>query len=366
MSFDAWGRRRNPTDWTYTGIPATHVVDRGYTGHEHLDAYGLINMNGRAYDPIVGRFLSHDNKVNSPTDTQSYNMYSYCLNNPLKNTDPTGWSVIDVGPNSSGDGGLGKAMSDEMGLLSCSGYDAKSATFENGQVTGLRPLNPSNVPIYLEGDEAKEAVRNIQDGYSIEAVTIFDTDYALFSIGSNEITVSKEKGASFSNPTAFAIKASIWNLSNGGRSSNGGGNLSTPNNWTNGAGVGLGAISASVGRAIGNELAYVNTTSLIKPIQTMLKVGPANLLVSNTLSKTLTRAGVGLSAVSALITVADAYNKGEWQGHHTADLIVNGTLTGLSIVCPAAGLVVGGIYFVGDITSQYYTGKSITENLFDQ
>jgi len=44
----------------------------------------------------------------------------------------------------------------------------------------------------------------------------------------------------------------------------------------------------------------------------------------------------------------------------------DGALTGLSIVCPAAGLVVGGIYFDGDITTQYYTGKSLTQNHFDE
>jgi RHS repeat-associated protein len=91
MSFDAWGRRRNPTNWTYTGIPTTHIIDRGYTGHEHLDQFGIINMNGRVYDPVVGRFLSPDMVVQAPNFTQSYNRYSYCFNNPLKYTDPTGW-----------------------------------------------------------------------------------------------------------------------------------------------------------------------------------------------------------------------------------------------------------------------------------
>ena len=124
-------------------------------------------------------------------------------------------------------------------------------------------------------------------------------------------------------------------------------------------------MSLSVGRAIENELAYVNTTSLITPTQTMLKVGWANLLVSNTLSKTLTRAGGIFSLASAAITVNDAMKNG-WENHHTADLIVNGTLTGLSIVCPAAGLAAGGLYFVLDVGSQYYTGKSLTQNLFDE
>jgi len=163
-------------------------------------------------------------------------------------------------------------------------------------------------------------------------------------------------------PVGYSIEIKIGRNSNnaGDKSGN-----SFTENITNGVGVGLAAISLSVGRAKENELAYLNTTSLIKPTQTMLKVGPANLLVSNTLSTTLTRAGFGLSLLSANITIADGYNNG-WENHHSADLIFNSALNGLSIVCPLAGLVVGGLYFVGDVTSQYYTGKSLTQNLFDQ
>jgi RHS repeat-associated protein len=90
-SFDPWGRRRNATDWTYTNVPNTFIFDRGYTGHEMLDAFGLINMNGRVYDPIVARFLSPDNYVQDPQFSQSYNRYSYCFNNPLKYSDPGGY-----------------------------------------------------------------------------------------------------------------------------------------------------------------------------------------------------------------------------------------------------------------------------------
>jgi RHS repeat-associated protein len=90
-SFDAWGRRRNPTDWSYniSGQPAL-FTDRGFTGHEHLPWFNLINMNGRLYDPLVGRFLSADNEIQDPTSTQNYNRYSYGLNNPLKYVDPSG------------------------------------------------------------------------------------------------------------------------------------------------------------------------------------------------------------------------------------------------------------------------------------
>ncbi|WP_277821323.1 RHS repeat-associated core domain-containing protein [Palleniella muris] len=69
---------------------------RGYTGHEMLPEFNLINMNGRVYDPVLGRFLSPDNYVQMPDNTQSFNRYSYCINNPLKYTDPSGefWNLI--------------------------------------------------------------------------------------------------------------------------------------------------------------------------------------------------------------------------------------------------------------------------------
>ena len=63
---------------------------RGYTGHEMLPEFRLINMNGRMYDPVISRFLSPDNYVQFDNFSQSFNRYSYCLNNPLKYNDPSG------------------------------------------------------------------------------------------------------------------------------------------------------------------------------------------------------------------------------------------------------------------------------------
>ncbi len=95
-AMEAGGRRRNPTDWTYNNVPTTHLFDRGFTGHEHLDNFDLINMNGRMYDPWLGRFLSPDNYVQAPTYSQNFNRYSYVMNNPLKYTDPDGeFAVYD-------------------------------------------------------------------------------------------------------------------------------------------------------------------------------------------------------------------------------------------------------------------------------
>ncbi len=94
-AYDPWGARRNPDNWTLPPSPqgegsGVRCINRGYTGHEHLDAFGIINMNGRVYDPLTTMFFSPDPYVQAPGDWLNYNRYSYVLNNPLKYTDPSG------------------------------------------------------------------------------------------------------------------------------------------------------------------------------------------------------------------------------------------------------------------------------------
>lgn len=94
--FDAWGNLKNAIVGGVVQTPNTMgwvntlLIDRGYTGHEHLKTVGLIHMNGRIYDPQLKRFLSPDNFVQDPFNTQSYNRYGYVFNNPLLYTDPSG------------------------------------------------------------------------------------------------------------------------------------------------------------------------------------------------------------------------------------------------------------------------------------
>ena len=77
-------------------LSGANITDRGYTFHEHLEPFGLINMNGRVCDPVLARFLSPDNYVQAPDYTQNFNRYAYCLNNPFKYTDPSGeYAVVD-------------------------------------------------------------------------------------------------------------------------------------------------------------------------------------------------------------------------------------------------------------------------------
>jgi len=97
LAYEPFGERRYPN-----GSPENRAspligvtTDRGFTAHEHLDEMMLIHMNGRIYDPVVARFITADLIVQAPGNLQSYNRYSYALNNPLLYADPTGYCSVN-------------------------------------------------------------------------------------------------------------------------------------------------------------------------------------------------------------------------------------------------------------------------------
>ncbi|MEJ2045375.1 MAG: RHS repeat-associated core domain-containing protein, partial [Reinekea sp.] len=57
----------------------------------------LIHMQGRVYDPTIGRFLQADPFVQAPGQILSYNRYAYVWNNPLTATDPSGFYCQSAG-----------------------------------------------------------------------------------------------------------------------------------------------------------------------------------------------------------------------------------------------------------------------------
>ncbi|MDL2243174.1 hypothetical protein LJC25_05555, partial [Bacteroidales bacterium OttesenSCG-928-K03] len=89
FSYDVWGNRRNASNWSSSNITAPQYIFKGFTGHEHIDNFGLIHMKGRVYDPALGMFLSPDPYVQSMT-AMGFNRYMYCMGNPLRFIDPDG------------------------------------------------------------------------------------------------------------------------------------------------------------------------------------------------------------------------------------------------------------------------------------
>lgn len=100
-SFTAFGLRRNAATWSGEPSPsdralADGITRQGYTFQTVLGRMGLNHMNGRVQDAIIGRFVSPDPFVTEPGYTQNFNRYSYVYNNPLTNTDPSGFESCTV------------------------------------------------------------------------------------------------------------------------------------------------------------------------------------------------------------------------------------------------------------------------------
>ncbi|WP_437968481.1 RHS repeat-associated core domain-containing protein [Sorangium sp. So ce260] len=87
--YEPFGRRIERDGAPLGGVMAE--LRLGLTGHEHDDELGLINLKGRIYDPRLKRVLTPDPVVSAPLFGQSYNRYSYVLNDPMNLVDPTGY-----------------------------------------------------------------------------------------------------------------------------------------------------------------------------------------------------------------------------------------------------------------------------------
>lgn len=144
QAFDPWGDRRVATGSTAGAADPTNLIQptsttRGYTGHEQLDQgnMGLTHMNGRVYDPTLGRFISADPNIQAPFNTQSFSRFSYVMNGPLNATDPTGFEAetpppTAPRPSAFGTGGLG------ANTMNISTYSFGGSTFADYDMTYAR------------------------------------------------------------------------------------------------------------------------------------------------------------------------------------------------------------------------------------
>ncbi len=77
------------------GPGGSDATEHHYTGKEHDPYTGLDLFGARNFTNYSGRFMSPDPSglyYADPNNPQSLNLYSYVLNNPLRNVDPDGLS----------------------------------------------------------------------------------------------------------------------------------------------------------------------------------------------------------------------------------------------------------------------------------
>jgi RHS repeat-associated protein len=90
QKYQPFGGRMDPNGLTEPA-PTQHDISIGFTGHREEDAFKLIDMSGRWYDPAISRFLTPDPILSLLLPGQELNPYSYVLNNPLSKRDPSGF-----------------------------------------------------------------------------------------------------------------------------------------------------------------------------------------------------------------------------------------------------------------------------------
>ena len=90
LSYDAWGKPRNPARATLTCSTVTSSTTKGFANQEMMPTQCLVNLNARLYDASIGKFMVADSLIPDPYDGQSFNRYSYVTNNPLSSIYPTG------------------------------------------------------------------------------------------------------------------------------------------------------------------------------------------------------------------------------------------------------------------------------------
>ncbi len=94
-TYDAWGKMVNMTDITQTWFQVGTANPFRYRGYYYDNESGLYYVNGRYYDPEVGRWLNAYNIMSDEYFTNWYNLFAYASSNPINITEAIySWSSL--------------------------------------------------------------------------------------------------------------------------------------------------------------------------------------------------------------------------------------------------------------------------------
>jgi RHS repeat-associated protein len=190
--YDLWGARTK-VDGSPLDQPTLFqsLMSAGFTSQPHDDDLALINMQGRLYDPALGRFLSADPIVGNAGFSQSWNAYSYVGNSPTDFIDPSGFecssstTVSDGGKSTSTltgchDDPSGDPSHADAGALLSSGFaflqDQQQWVLAGRRIDALRNRPPGS-----------DAPKKSADGTPVAAPRLYTPDGKLTPEGIREI-----------------------------------------------------------------------------------------------------------------------------------------------------------------------------------
>jgi len=314
-------------------------------------------------------FASPDPFIPDATATQSYNRYSYCINNPLKYTDPSGYIDKPADWNKGNSGALyvnpyfnagythigpgsGNHWSDQYRtpyfnfmIGSPDGFDRIYGI--GAWATALSVITNPNLE-WVSGEGKKPGIYvkevkyhfngwkgDISSGFTADGESEVINRFIPFFGRENGETAAGQGGAS-GDPTYNNVNTGLGAFSIG---------------W-NTKGI---MIQGAVAEARGISMAKVNN---ISNIRTLGATGAGYMKVVKGVS-------TGANLLGAGMTIADGYVNG-FQAHHAADLGIQAAIYGIGASVPVAGWIVGGAYFLGDMYFQStHNGMSITQYYLD-
>jgi RHS repeat-associated protein len=322
-SYDAWGRMRDKTSWTnYSpgSEPSLFIAGRGFTGHEHLPWFNLINMNGRIYDPLVGQFLSPDNYVQDPTFTQNYNRYTYCLNNPLKYVDPSGYVKLKT-------------------------WDEFQDVVNNLMETGGSWNSETG---YSYGNQGGGG------DYGVPSGSGFQGPGQPYMLGEVTVTANETEKKTPTTPIVDNEDPFLGIINNGQGGSD---YINTANNVNTGIGVGTGVLGGNYGLTANQTFRYAQRINgrVISAVELTAAHTAQSLKVANALVRLNVVTGVLGTGYSTAKAFSD-YNKGGWDNVNGLDVADAGV--------GAGSLVVSGLVTLGWVSNPIGWGIGIGTGIY--
>ena len=364
----AEGRMRNPSDWSYDNVSSSFFIGRGFTGHEHRDQYGLINVlseaksrslqasgNGRVYDPLMAMFLSPDNFVQSPDLTQNFNRYTYCLNNPLKFSDPSGnnyMQLLDMAyeGNPIKNYGGGTWWGNDLQIP----YPEDFIGIDGGIYSSLSAPG-SNYQKWISSPSLQNKYSSFEDYNSAQGYYVY-VDHG--GEVTNEKYIINTSGGyiEITLPTIDIITEKIWiSTSDTGLSVGGGNGFNVADNILGGAGLINGLAGFDAGLSLKHTYRYaqrVNGKIVSAAELTAQNQGKA-LKILNASKSFATK----LNVASVIVITGDVL----YNSQITASQGLNTFMTGIAFT--GWGAPVAGLWFVADFGTGLFTGRSLSDRL---
>ena len=88
LSINTWGELPGENEWY---LSTAEMNPLRYRGYYYDTETGLYYVSSRYYDPEIGRWINADNQIAGVGgEVLGYNMFAYCMNNPVNMSDPSG------------------------------------------------------------------------------------------------------------------------------------------------------------------------------------------------------------------------------------------------------------------------------------